>query len=224
MATDENGWPRMHGFDMQTTFLLFGDSIVHGSWDPEGGGWGQRLRRQLEERSSDDHLFVVYNLGICGDTSAQLLARFSSEAQCRLRRADRTIVLFGIGVNDAKFNTETGAHRVTIEAYRQNVSTLIEQARRITPMVACTSILPIDETVTRPLSWNHAEELRSVDVDAYDAALQDVCTKSEAPYLALRDLPWPPEAFDDGLHPNSASHERIVGRVIQHLGKLRWLS
>lgn len=209
---------------MQTTVLLFGDSIVHGNWDPEGGGWGQRLRRRLQERSKDDQMFVVYNLGVCGDTSAQVLARFSSEAQCRLRRADRTVVIFGVGVNDAKYNTETGTHRVSIEEYRQNISAFIEQARRVTSYVACTSILPIDETKTRPLPWNPAEELRSVDVDAYDAALKDVCTKNEAPYLALRDLPWSPESFDDGLHPSTASHERIATRVIQQLVELRWWS
>lgn len=209
---------------MQTTILLFGDSIVHGSWDPEGGGWGQRLRKRLEERSSDEHLFVVYNLGICGDTSARLLARFLSEAQCRLRRADRTVVLFGVGVNDAKHNTETGSYRASLAEYRQNVSALIEEAHRVTSFVACTSILPIDETKTRPLPWNRLEELRSADVNAYDAALRDICTKSETPYIALRDLPWPPESFDDGLHPNTASHERIAERVIQQLDELHWWS
>lgn len=209
---------------MQTTILLFGDSIVHGNWDPEGGGWGQRLRRHLQERSTDAREFVICNLGVCGDTSAQVLARFSSEAQCRLRRADRTIAILGVGVNDAKYNTETGTHRVSIEEYRQNLSTLIEWARRIMPMVACVSILPVDEARTRPLPWNSAEELRSADVDAYDAALQDVCTKSEASYLALRDLPWPPESFDDGLHPNTTGHERIADHVIQHLDGLGWLS
>ena len=208
---------------MQTTLLLFGGSILHGSWDPEGSGWGQRLRKQLEERSSNERLYVVYNLGICGDTSAQLLARFSSEAQCRLRRTDRTVVLFGVGVNDAKHNTETGGYRVSLAEYRQNISSLIEEARRVTSYIACMSILPIDETKTRPLPWNHAEELRSADVDEYDAVLQDVCMKSEAPYLALRDLPWPPESFDDGLHPNTASHERIAERVMSKLDELRWL-
>lgn len=209
---------------MQTVVLLFGDSIVHGNWDPEGGGWGQRLRKRLQERSTDDRMFIVYNLGVCGDTSAQVLARFSPEAQCRLRRADRTVVLFGVGVNDAKHNTETGSYRVSLAEYRQNISALIEEARRVTSYIVCTSILPIDETKTRPLSWNSAEELRSADVDAYDAALQDVCTKSEAPYLALRDLPWPPESFDDGLHPNTVNHERIAEHVIQQLDGLRWWS
>lgn len=208
---------------MQMTLLLFGDSIVHGSWDSEGGGWGQRLRRRLQERSTENRMFVVYNLGICGDTSAQVLKRFSSEAGSRTRCANRTIVLFGFGVNDAKHNTETGTYRVSREEYPQNASTLIAQARLVTPHVAFTSILPIDETKTRPLPWNLSEELRGADVDAYDATLRDVCRQSGVPYFALRDLPWPSEAFDDGLHPTPASHERIAQRVISKLDELRWL-
>jgi hypothetical protein len=28
--------------------FIFGDSITSGAWDPDGGGWAQRLRKDIE--------------------------------------------------------------------------------------------------------------------------------------------------------------------------------
>ena len=53
-------------------YLIFGDSITQGFNDLTGG-WVQRLRESL---TLDD--FVI-NLGVSGDTSDGLLARFEVE-------------------------------------------------------------------------------------------------------------------------------------------------
>jgi lysophospholipase L1-like esterase len=55
------------------TICVFGDSITWGAYDPERGGWVNRLRNDLEKKEIES-----YNLGISGDTTADLLKRFNS--------------------------------------------------------------------------------------------------------------------------------------------------
>ena len=65
---------------MAKQFFIFGDSITYGVIDREGG-WANRLRKYLDARTLDSNgkdLFMLYNLGISGDTSADLLARLAS--------------------------------------------------------------------------------------------------------------------------------------------------
>ena len=61
--------------------LIFGDSITWGAYDPEQGGWATRLRNYFEEKDND---IDVYNLGISGDTTADLLERIEIEAKSRV--------------------------------------------------------------------------------------------------------------------------------------------
>ncbi|MDP3998378.1 MAG: hypothetical protein Q8P89_02085 [bacterium] len=68
--------------------LAFGTSTTYGAWDIEGG-WVQRLRRFLDEKiitANYEHDYFVYNLGVSGDKSADILERFETETKARLGR------------------------------------------------------------------------------------------------------------------------------------------
>ena len=87
------------------TIICFGDSITYGNWDHKGG-WVGRLRDYLDSKSiaaySGEDLYskyytVTYNLGIPGDTSAGLFARFEGELIPRFNPKEETIILFDIG-------------------------------------------------------------------------------------------------------------------------------
>jgi len=54
--------------------LAFGDSFVAGAGDPDHLGW---LGRALQGRPE----VTVYNLGVRGDTAADIAARWGAEAQ-----------------------------------------------------------------------------------------------------------------------------------------------
>ena len=77
-----------------TRILVFGDSIARGAVDLEKGGWVERLRIYFVNNSKDKS---VYNLGISGDTTENLLKRFMNE--CKVREPE--IIIFAIGVNDS---------------------------------------------------------------------------------------------------------------------------
>lgn len=81
-------------------YLIFGDSITQGFNDLTGG-WVQRLRESL---TLDD--FVI-NLGVSGDTSDGLLARFEVELKPRLStEGESNIILIAIGSNDSAWNNQ----------------------------------------------------------------------------------------------------------------------
>ena len=82
------------------TICVFGDSIAWGAVDPENGGWVSSLRNYFESKSLRADLDTdVYNLGISGDNTDDLLERFDVEVEAR--KPDT--IVFAIGINDAQF-------------------------------------------------------------------------------------------------------------------------
>lgn len=59
---------------MNNIICVFGDSITWGAWDIEKGGWVQRLRNFVE--SSSEEYIEIYNLGVSGDNTEDLLEIF----------------------------------------------------------------------------------------------------------------------------------------------------
>ncbi len=72
---------------------IFGDSITWGAFDYKNGGWVGRLRNYFEEK---DEEIEVYNLGVAGNKTKDLLARFENEV--KVRKVD--VIVFAIGIND----------------------------------------------------------------------------------------------------------------------------
>jgi len=104
-----------------------------GFWDNEGG-WVQRLRRFLDAKSlenPDKYYFEVYNLGVSGNDSRQLLERFESEVNARISEENQTIILFQIGANDIQYFNEEYRLRTPKEDFEQNILDLISKAKRI---------------------------------------------------------------------------------------------
>src|SRR3989344_3552583 len=97
-----------------TLILVFGDSITYGAWDTNGG-WVQRLRTYLDKKQlADPKLYYeLYNLGVSGDTSTDLLERFEAETKQRIKRMsakEEIIIIVAIGTNDSIINNKTKKH------------------------------------------------------------------------------------------------------------------
>ena len=78
---------------------FIGDSFVSGAYDPECLGWAGRISADARRRGHD---VSHYNLGIRGETSVQLAARWFSEAQARHSPQQEGRLVFEFGVNDAR--------------------------------------------------------------------------------------------------------------------------
>ena len=78
---------------------FIGDSFVSGAYDPECLGWAGRITADARRRGHD---VSHYNLGIRGETSVQLAARWFAEAQNRQSQQQEGRLVFEFGVNDAR--------------------------------------------------------------------------------------------------------------------------
>jgi acyl-CoA thioesterase I len=79
---------------------FFGDSFINGTGDSTGLGWVGRACAAQRTASRD---LTIYNLGVRGDTAAQINQRWQAEAQARLDgvAAAQRRLIFSFGANDS---------------------------------------------------------------------------------------------------------------------------
>ena len=108
--------------------LIFGDSITQGFWDVDGG-WVSRIRKQYDQTvvNTDDYdQPTIFNLGVSGNSSDDVLARFDSET--KVRATEELAFVIAIGVNDAR--TKAGVDYSDTNRYRQNLSEILKLANQ----------------------------------------------------------------------------------------------
>lgn len=106
--------------------LIFGDSITQGYDDYVAGGWVNRLFIDVsarEDKTSSDYI-SVFNLGIDGNTTKDLLLRVESEIEQR-KDSDKLVIIFDIGGNDAARRKNGDRNTVSHKEFTKNYQTLI---------------------------------------------------------------------------------------------------
>ena len=76
---------------------FIGDSLVLGTGDDDFLGWTGRVAQR--ERTAG-HDISLYNLGIRGDTTTMIEARWRAEAEARLPAENNRALVFSFGCND----------------------------------------------------------------------------------------------------------------------------
>lgn len=205
--------------------ILFacGASSAYGAWDTEGG-WVARLRKSIDQKGFED---FVYNLGISGNTTADLIGRFDSEIRARLKDAEgddeEIIILFDIGKNDSA----EWENSVSPADYEKNLSVLIALAQKYTANIAFLPILPADERKTNPVSWDENLFYKNENIRHYNEIIQRVCDREKIVLIDITKLFVAtdlPDLLEDGLHPNDKGHDLIFQEVQSALKKLGWIS
>ncbi len=188
--------------------LVFGDSLVYGAWDLEKGGWVNRLRLFLDKENVSDSEFYypVYNLGVSGDTSNDVLRRFELETKNRLR--EEMIFIFGIGTNDSAWIHSKNEFWVPPKEFEGNIRKLIKLAQNFSSKIVFVGLISVDETKTTPISWNTDIFYKNEYIKKYDELLEKICNEEKVGYIKLFGK-IPKELLEDGCHPNSEGHKRI---------------
>ena len=206
--------------------LCFGDSITYGARDTEGGGWATRLRKHLDEkRDADSNFYVIaYNLGVPGENSDGLRARFLEETKARVASLGDEAVLFliAIGANDACFTPSKGEFRVTKERYRENLKDIFANAQQFSENVIALTITPVvDELAGVP--ENQDKSRLNTYVDQYNVVLKEVAAEMSVTIIdvhkAFMEIDHTTDFSSDGVHPNSMGHELIFNQVYNYLRK-----
>lgn len=198
----------------QPTICIFGASITYGAWDFEKGGWANRLRLHLD---NNKFYSEVYNLGISGNTTSDLLKRFDTELEAR--KPDK--IIFSIGNNDSILLIKEKCQMTQIEKFEENIKVLISKSRKQTQNIVFTGLTPVDEERTSPIPWATNKIYKNQYIKIYNDKIKEICDSEKIKFIDLYDkfinLENYKEILEDGLHPNSDGHQLIFEIIKQNI-------
>ena len=83
--------------DRRIGLCFVGDSYVNGYGDPKALGWVSRV---VARTPHDGSALTTYNLGVRGESSSDVLARWRSETALRWKNCNERRLVIGFGTND----------------------------------------------------------------------------------------------------------------------------
>jgi lysophospholipase L1-like esterase len=194
--------------------VAIGASTCEGGVDPEGAGFVGRLTHWLTAMDQHNH---VYNLGISGETTAQILKRLPVEIMPR--KPD--LILISGGSNDVI--RTGGSDKPTLnspEVFKKNIVAMLDQASKLTGKVLVVGVNPIDDSKTQPTPWRPENYFLLKDVQQYAQITKEVCQEKGVDYIDVI-AEWGNDHANllhtDGLHPNSRGHEKTFQLIKTYL-------
>ena len=184
---------------------VWGDSITYGESDSEALGWVGRFRTTyaVEDRVR------VYNRGICGDTTEDLLARFEVEATS----IAPDVIIFAIGINDSKFPAGTDINKVPLENFRENIKQLLTKAHDFTDHVVVLGATRVQE------GWpTTGSRFENEEISKYNQVLKEEADAEEFPFVDMFDVLDMDSDLYDGLHPNADGYAKMARHIKSETG------
>lgn len=192
-----------------SNIAIFGDSIVHGVFDLEKGGWAERLKVDYWN-SQPESQSEVYVFGIDGSTTKDLLNRFDVEISSMLYGVD--IAILAIGINDTAIY-KSGAMETELTFFKENIEALIRKAQKKVDHVYLCGLMKVTEKLVNPLPVSKSgKSYKNRHIKEYDNILLSVAEEKEVSFIPLYELLNEEDLFD-GIHPNSQGHEKIFDCV-----------
>lgn len=203
----------------QYRILCFGDSIVMGTWDTQGG-WVDRLKQYFHTEYFERIRKVqVYNLGIGGELSGGLAKRMQSEIEARLDSKWEPIIIIGTGKNDSRSRGTPNNYESTPEDYKQNLRICIETAQKYSTKILLIGIGLTDESVSfKDLYYNNDRMRLFNEINkqiAHEFHVSRVELQEE-----MEQVPDLKSWFVDGIHPNHVGYQWIYEMVLPIVLKL----
>src|SRR5438105_4369403 len=124
--------------------VAIGDSIIYGRLDSQESGWTGMLRVWLESHIDDTS--AVFNLGIGGNTSRDVLERVPVEVEPR----SPNCVVVGIGTNDSRRQDADSPTELPVEDFADNVRKIIKAVAAPDRLILVAGLLPVDEARACP--------------------------------------------------------------------------
>lgn len=201
--------------------LIFGDSITQGFWDIEGG-WVSRIRKHYDQQmidGTDNDPPTIFNLGVSGNSSDDVLARFENETKARATEEIAFVV--AIGVNDAR--TKAGVNYSDPNRYKQNLSEILRLAKQHSSKILFVGLTPCVEERSNPVSWGDTGYTNG-RIKEFDDALRQFCEEEQVLFVEVFEPFAKAEAetelLPDSLHPNDEGHQLVADLVLPKLQDL----
>jgi len=186
------------------SICIFGDSITWGASDSEKGGWVERLKVYFGEKYDTD----VYNLGVSGDTTDDLLVRVENELKAR----EPNMVVFAIGVNDAQFIHSINSNRISENDFKNNIEKLYGIAKKFTLKIIFVGLTSVDELKTKPIPWDTDKTYTNERINKFDRIIENFCSENNLKFILINDL-LNNDDLIDGLHPSAQGHIKMFERI-----------
>ncbi|WP_067884644.1 GDSL-type esterase/lipase family protein [Nocardia vaccinii] len=195
--------------DVRICFV--GDSLVAGMGDGRCLGWAGRLAMRAAGAGQP---LTYYNLGVRGQTSADIAARWEAECEQRLTAETDARVVFSFGVNDTVL--ENGRVRVSASDSAANLTAILRRAaeRGWTTLVVAPPPNADDEHNRR--------------IGELDSRYSEICAAQDVPYVRvhqplLHNHTWMRAIHDaDGYHPGAEGYEEFAALMVPYW--LLWLA
>jgi acyl-CoA thioesterase-1 len=197
---------------MLERYLFFcGDSHTLGSGDPQALGWVGRVAAAAIAAGIP---VAPYNLGVGGETSVQVAARWRREVEPRLRDESDPRAIFAFGVNDLTLSDER--RRASREESLAALHGCLDGAAELGMRSFVVGPAAIDD------------EAENERIAALSAAFAERCEDRDVPFVPLveelrRNELWRHElAAGDGAHPGAVGYEEMA-RLVLAAGWIDWL-
>ena len=183
--------------------VITGDSFVEGVGS-SAGGWAQRLAHELATHSVAVH-------GIGGNTSGDLVARIERELE-----PNPSVVITGIGINDARWRPSAGSHEVPIEQFAANAEAVIDVVVRRGAALWFVGLTSVDEALTDP--FKDDKHYHNATIARYDVRLREIAVRRNVGFIEGPDLASVDGGLADGLHPSDVGHTTVLHAVRSAIG------
>lgn len=189
--------------------VCFGDSTTRGTGDPDFGGWVSHVRKHVEGNNPRDK---VYNCGVSGQSSTEVLHRFEFEAKAR----NATDVIVFVGIKDACSADADLVPVTSKKDFTVNLLRFIDVASENEWNISFIGLYDlIDENLQpHPRTGTY---FSNASVREYDALIESVCQSAGTSYVSLRGV-MTKEDIIDAIHPGPGGYVKIANAVIQMLG------
>lgn len=176
--------------------------MTQGTSDPACLGWPGRVSAAAWAKG---YAVTAHNLGIRGDTSQGVLARWQAESAVRLQAECHKYLVFSFGAND--MTLQGGGLRVAVAQSAELFTQIVSEAQALHPTVVLGPF-PVGEA-------------------AQDSRILDLCPRYAeraqalgVPYLPVARLLldsalWRADvAASDGCHPGAAGYQLVADQVL----------
>jgi acyl-CoA thioesterase I len=206
------GDDRDHWLVRERYVMFLGDSHTVGTGDPEALGWAGRV---VGAAIAAGVPVTSYNLGVRGQTSVEVAARWRAEAVPRLPDdGSDSRAVFAFGVNDVALRD--GSPRCSREESLEALESALDDAAELgmRPLVIGPAAIDDEDANER--------------IVALSAAFEELCEQRGALFVPLvegllRSHRWRQEvARGDGAHPGAYGYMEIA-RLVLAAGWLDWL-
>lgn len=181
----------------------WGDSITYGAGDTTGLGWVGLLRNHFYDKD-----YGVYNRGVCGDTTEDILKRFDIEVSS----IEPNLIILAVGINDLKIPEGQSENKVSFAQFQKNIKELTDKAKSKAQKVIVVGLTEINEQIIESSSV-----FRNETIKKYDAYLKEIADVEDVNYLDMQDVLDIQTDLEDGLHPNVKGYDKMFNKILPYI-------